>query len=90
LVAISDGFAGSDLEGAVRDVAIQAVIHGDAEVNDELYEKCFKNIVPLSKTAPEKIEAIRIWGRERAVPASGVSWDSSPDDKLIGKRSIII
>ena len=29
------------------------------------------NVVPLSQTSPEKIEAIRAWGRERAVPASG-------------------
>jgi SpoVK/Ycf46/Vps4 family AAA+-type ATPase len=90
MVAIADGFAGSDLEGAVRDVAIQAVIHSNDSVNDELYEKCFKNIVPLSKTSPERIEAIRIWGRERAVPASGVAWDTLPNDKVIGKRSILI
>ncbi|HRE64633.1 MAG TPA: ATP-binding protein [Ferruginibacter sp.] len=90
LVALSDGFAGSDLEGAVRDVAIQAVIHGNETVNNELFEKCFKNIVPLSKTSPERIEAIRIWGRERAVPASGSAWDTTPNDKVIGKRSIII
>ncbi|MGN6297662.1 MAG: ATP-binding protein [Ginsengibacter sp.] len=90
LVAIADGFAGSDLEGAVRDVAIQAVIRGNEAINDELYERCFMNIVPLSKTSPERIEAIRIWGRERAVPASGVAWDTSPNDKVIGKRSILI
>ena len=28
-------------------------------------------MVPLSQTSPEKIEAIRDWGKERAVPASG-------------------
>ena len=27
--------------------------------------------MPLSQTSPEKIESIRAWGRERAVPASG-------------------
>jgi SpoVK/Ycf46/Vps4 family AAA+-type ATPase len=90
LIDLSEGFAGSDLEGAVRDVAIQAVIHGDSVVNDALFERCFTNIVPLSKTAPEKIDAIRAWGRERAVPASGVSWDARAQDKSAGKRSIII
>lgn len=90
LVAQSDGFAGADLEGAVKDVAIQAVIHGDEIVNDDLFVKCFNNIVPLSKTAPERIEAIRLWGRERAVPASGVSWDSSQMEKPVGKRTILI
>ncbi|WP_050021813.1 AAA family ATPase [Chryseobacterium sp. P1-3] len=90
LVALSSGFAGSDLEGAVRDVAIQAVINGDSFITDELYEKCFQNIVPLSKTSPERIEAIRNWGKERALPASGLSWNSSPNDKVSPKRTIII
>jgi ATP-dependent 26S proteasome regulatory subunit len=89
LVALSSGFAGSDLEGAVRDVAIQAVINGDDFVNDKLYETCFWNIVPLSKTSPEKIDAIREWGKERALPASGLSWKPS-DDKVTVRRSIII
>lgn len=31
----------------------------------------FNNVIPLSQTSPERIEAIRDWGRERAVPASG-------------------
>lgn len=90
LVEISAGFAGSDLEGAVRDVAIQAVINGDSFITDDLYEKCFQNIVPLSKTSPERIEAIRSWGKERALPASGLSWNSSPNDKIAAKRTIII
>jgi AAA+ superfamily predicted ATPase len=90
LVSLSDGFAGSDLESAVRDVAIQAVIHGDEVVNDELFEKCFYNVVPLSKTSPEQIENIRNWGRERAVPASGISWEASAHDSVKGKRSILI
>lgn len=90
LVDLSNGFAGSDLEGAVRDVAIQAVIHGDESVDDSLFEKCFKNIVPLSKTSPERIEAIRSWGKERAVPASGLAWDTDSHDQMSNKRSIII
>ncbi|HQF37173.1 MAG: ATPase [Ignavibacteriales bacterium UTCHB2] len=90
LVAQSEGFAGSDLESAVREVAVQAVIHGDDIINDELYLKCFNNIVPLSKTAPERIEAIRLWGRERAVHASGAEWEISKADKPTGKRSILI
>jgi len=90
LTTISEGFAGSDLESAVRDVAIQAVIHGDTYVTDEIYLKCFNNVVPLSKTAPEKIEAIRIWGRERAVPASGSQNVNHLNADISGKRSIII
>lgn len=71
LVELSDGFAGSDIESAVYEVAKYAVLHGDDAVTDETFEASFRNIVPLSKTSPEQIEWIRTWGRERAVPASG-------------------
>lgn len=71
LVELSDGFAGSDLEAAVRDVVKEAYLNGDAAVTPDLFRDSFRNVVPLSKTAPEQIESIRAWGRERAVPASG-------------------
>ena len=71
LVELSDGFAGSDLESAVREVVKEAYLNGDTAVTAELFRRSFNNVVPLSKTAPEQIESIRAWGRERAVPASG-------------------
>ncbi|RSZ45944.1 MULTISPECIES: AAA family ATPase [unclassified Variovorax] len=71
LVGLSDGFAGSDLESAVREVVKEAYLNGDAAVTPDLFRSAFVNVVPLSKTAPEQIENIRAWGRERAVPASG-------------------
>ena len=71
LVEASDGFAGSDLESGVREVVKEAYLHGDDAVSDALFRRSFQNIVPLSKTAPEQIELIRAWGRDRAVPASG-------------------
>lgn len=90
ILSLAEGFSGADLEGAVRDVAVQAVIHGDEVVTDELYIKCFTNIVPLSKTAPEKIESIRAWGRERAVPASGNAGLSQADEKEKNQRVILL
>ena len=71
LVGLSDGFAGADLEAAVREVVKEAYLKGDAVISDELWTRSFGNVVPLSKTVPESIEGIRAWGRERAVPASG-------------------
>lgn len=71
LVQLSDGFAGADIEAAVREVVKEAFLKGDAIVSNELWASSFFNVVPLSKTAPEHIENIRAWGRERAVPASG-------------------
>jgi len=71
LVGISDGFAGSDIDAAVAEIAKEAILKGDAAISDAYWRTVFSNIVPLSKTSPEAIEAIRAWGRERAVPASG-------------------
>ncbi|MBO3460641.1 AAA family ATPase [Aetokthonos hydrillicola Thurmond2011] len=71
LVELSEGFAGADIEAAVRDVVKASIIDGDTIITPELFESSFKNIVPLSKTSPEQIDAIRSWGKERAVSASG-------------------
>jgi ATP-dependent 26S proteasome regulatory subunit len=71
LVEASDGFSGADIESAVREVVKEAYLRGDEAVTDELFQSSFQNVVPLSKMSPEQIEAIRAWGRERAVPASG-------------------
>jgi len=71
LVQLSEGFAGADLQSAVREVVKEAFRNGDASVTPELFRRSFQNLVPLSKTNPEKIEEIRAWGRDRAVPASG-------------------
>ena len=78
LVQLSDGFAGSDLEAAVREVVKEAYLRGDEAVTPDLFRLSFTNVVPLSKTAPEQIENIRAWGRERAVPASGQPIGSAP------------
>ncbi|MED1951745.1 AAA family ATPase [Brevibacillus centrosporus] len=69
LVRISEGFAGADLEAAVRDVVKQAVVKGDESITDQTFISFFENVVPLSQTSPEQIDQIRTWGRERAVPA---------------------
>jgi hypothetical protein len=71
LMDLSEGFAGSDIESAVREVVKEAYLRGDEAVSDDLFRRSFQNVVPLSKTSPEQIEGIRAWGRERAVPASG-------------------
>jgi ATP-dependent 26S proteasome regulatory subunit len=71
LVDFSDGFAGADIDAAVAEIAKEAILKGEAAADDAYWRKVFTNIVPLSKTNPEAIEAIRAWGRERAVPASG-------------------
>lgn len=89
LVEVSEGFAGSDLQAAVAEAAREAVLKGDAAVDAEYLRKVFRNVVPLSKTNPEAIDSIRAWGRERAVPASGVSVPASEGQQR-ARRSVLV
>lgn len=71
LIEISDGFTGADLESTIRELAYRVMGNEQFFLTDENIIKTFKNVVPLSQTSPEKIDSIRNWGKERAVPASG-------------------
>lgn len=71
VVQISDGFTGADLESTVRDLAYRSIANANFVLDEENIVTAFNNVVPLSQTSPEKIESIRDWGKERAVPASG-------------------
>lgn len=71
IVELTDGFTGADLESTVRDLAYRSIANSSFVLNEENIVTAFNNVVPLSQTSPEKIEAIREWGKERAVPASG-------------------
>ena len=71
IVELTDGFTGADLESTVRDLAYRSIANDSFVLNEENIVTAFNNVVPLSQTSPEKIEAIRNWGKERAVPASG-------------------
>lgn len=79
LVSLSEGFAGSDIEAAVRDVGVEAYLRGDDAVTDDLFRRSFENVVPLIKTNPEGVKSIQEWGRDRAVPASGNPIGGSAD-----------
>ena len=71
IVDMTEGFTGADLESTVRDLAYRVMANDNFELNEESVIQAFMNVVPLSQTSPEKIEGIRNWGKERAVPASG-------------------
>ena len=87
LIDLAEGFAGSDIESAVREVVKEAYLNGDAAISDGLFKRSFQNVVPLSKTSPEQIELIRAWGRERAVPASGQPIGVTPQGRL--RRAVL-
>lgn len=71
LVQLTEGFSGADLESTIRDLAYRKIANPEFTFSSEVIKKSFNNVVPLSQTSPEQIEAIQNWGRERAVPASG-------------------
>ncbi|MDO4312444.1 MAG: AAA family ATPase [Eubacteriales bacterium] len=71
IVEQTEGFTAADLESTVRELAYRIVANEEFQLTEDSIMSTFNNVVPLSQTSPEKIEAIREWGRERAVPASG-------------------
>lgn len=71
IVELTEGFTGADLESTVRDLAYRTIANKDFTLSKTNLLEAFNNVVPLSQTSPEKIESIRNWGIERAVPASG-------------------
>ncbi|MEU5692281.1 AAA family ATPase [Actinosynnema sp. NPDC020468] len=70
LVDRSEGFAGSDLHAAVTEIGYEAIRVGDENVPFDFYLRAFDNVVPLLRSAPERVEEIRQL-RDRAIPASG-------------------
>ncbi len=71
IVRMTEGFTGADLESTVRDLAYRVIANDAFALTEDNVYTAFNNVVPLSQTSPERIEAIRDWGKERAVPASG-------------------
>lgn len=93
IVEITEGFTGADLESTVRDLAYRRLANPNYAFNEENIITAFNNVVPLSQTSPERIEAIRDWGRERAVPASGrpIGSEAISADKSVQRtRKVLI
>ncbi|MFL0165286.1 AAA family ATPase [Candidatus Clostridium helianthi] len=89
LVDITDGFTGADLESSLRDVAYRLIADDELQYSDQLIINSLANVIPLSKTSPEKIEAIREWGRERAVPASGQPIGGNLSNNKVSRRVLV-
>lgn len=87
LVHISEGFAGSDLQAAVAEIGYEAIRIGDENVPFDYYHRAFHNIVPLSRSAPERIDEIRQL-RDRAIPASGKFRTTA--EKPSGTRRVVL
>jgi MoxR-like ATPase len=90
LVTLSDGFAGSDIEAAVKEIGHEAIRCGDENVAAEFYLDAFHNVVPLARSAPERIEEVRRL-RDRAIPASGAGLAGSDTSRQsTGSRRVVL
>ena len=70
LTQITEGFASSDIEATMRGITYKLIANKNITLTENLIIDELSKVVSLSKTNPEKIEAIRKWGRERAISAS--------------------
>ena len=70
LVAATDGFSYSDIESSIKDVAQLALTDGQTAINHKTLLESLRNVLPISRSNPDKVEEIRKWGSERAVAAS--------------------
>ena len=70
LVNITEGFASSDIEAVLRNLAYKLIANNQIQLTENLLIDELSRVVSLSKTNPEKINEIRVWGKERAVKAS--------------------
>ncbi|MFG2064524.1 ATP-binding protein [Micromonospora sp. NPDC048871] len=88
LVAASDGFAGSDIEAALRELGYTVHTEGAASLRPEFVVDTFVNTNPMSRTHPEEIAELRAWGRERAIPAGASGAAGTP--AAGGRRRVIV
>ena len=70
LIDITRGFASSDIEATMRGIAYKLIANKELQLSEDLIINELSKVMSLSKTNPEKVEKIRNWGKERAVPAS--------------------
>ena len=70
LAKTTDGFASADIEATMRSIAYKLIANKNITLSEQMLIDELQKVVSLSKTNPEKIQAIRTWGKERAINAS--------------------
>jgi SpoVK/Ycf46/Vps4 family AAA+-type ATPase len=69
LAAAAEGFSGAEIEQAVTS-ALYTAFSLKSPLSTEMILKELQSTYPLSTTMREKVEALREWARDRAVPAA--------------------
>jgi len=66
----TQGFTGAEIAALVPDALFAAFAAGERQITTADLVAAAATVAPLSKTAAEKIEALRTWAKGRARPAS--------------------
>lgn len=86
LEAACVGFTGSEIAALVPDALYTAFAENGREITTADLVAAAKTVVPLSKTASEKIEALRAWASARA--RSATSAQAAPTTAAVRRRAI--
>ncbi|HWI62635.1 MAG TPA: AAA family ATPase [Symbiobacteriaceae bacterium] len=70
LAVMTDGFSGAEIEQVIVDGLFCAFAAGRPLHREDLVQ-AIRSTVPLSVTQAEKVQVLRDWARDRAVPAGG-------------------
>ena len=70
LIEATDGFTGAEIASLVPDALFTAFADNGREIDRDDLLAAAATVVPLSKTAAEKIERLRQWAQGRARPAT--------------------
>ena len=70
LADATDAFTGSEIAALVPDALFSAFAEDAREIETRDLVRAAKTVVPLSKTAKEKIDRLRAWAKDRARPAT--------------------
>lgn len=81
---VTEGFTGAEIAALVPDALYKAFADGERDVTSTDLVEAARAVVPLSKTATEKIEAVRKWAEGRARRASNPEVGGSDS----GKRTL--
>ena len=83
IAAACEGFAGSEVTSLMPEALYTAYADGEREPTTADMIAAAGLVVPLSKTAAEKIDALRAWAKGRARPASSQAGSKSGTGRTI-------
>jgi ATP-dependent 26S proteasome regulatory subunit len=85
IVDATGGFTGSEIAAIVPDALFGAFSDGGREIDTDDLLNAARTVVPLSRTAAEKIERLRQWAADRARPATSSNQPADLPAKISGR-----